>query len=191
MVRRQPPTVELDASALDAVRNSQLQDYRSANVVLESLKKLIAALSGKEKRRSPENSNVDGSFKHNSKLRSQAIDFDTTVLECRNSFKVRTREVQNGVYPYNTMQTMTEEQIRMSNKIREALHAGRNSSHYRGADAVAYKSLHELLSTRGARAPSPIQNVLFELLDKLLSFDHVEVDYKKNLQQILDELMSK
>ena len=110
------------------------------------------------------------------------------MLECRNSFKVRTREVQNGVYPYNTMQTMTEEQIRMSNKIREALHAGRSSSHSRGADAVAYKSLHELLSTRGARAPSPIQSVLFELLDKLLSFDHVEVDYKKNLQQILDEL---
>ena len=66
----------------------------------------------------------------------------------------------------------------MSKKIKEALNAGKNSGGLRG-DAVAYKSLHELLSNRGRRAPSPIQNVLLELLDKLLSFENATATPKK------------
>ena len=58
------------------------------------------------------------------------LNYNAMALQHRTMMNSRQRELQNGVYPYNTILSMTEEQIQTQIKIREALRAGKKNQEF-------------------------------------------------------------
>ena len=61
----------------------------------------------------------------------------------------------------------------------------RGSPEALGSSPNIYKSLHVLLQNHREDRRNVLENILYELLQKLLSFENADVEYKNNLSKIL------
>jgi len=61
----------------------------------------------------------------------------------------------------------------------------RGSPEALGSSPNIYKSLHVLLQNQREDRRNVLENILYELLQKLLSFENADVEYKNNLSKIL------